>query len=245
MTLILEFNEGESILGPTGPTGPVGLTGPTGSTGAASTVTGPAGPVGMTGPTGPTGLQGAASTVTGPTGPTGAQGPQGVQGVQGVTGATAAISQRNNGTLINTSDTLNWLSSSSVLLTTVSPDTIEIALPRGPTGPTGPTGPQGPVGAASTVTGPTGPSVQTIRTGTTTWDPANLTNGSSASTTVTVTGAAVGDPAIASLTTAVGGDWMLTAHVDSANTVRVVLLNRTGSTINLASGTLVVKVFAQ
>lgn len=76
-----------------------------------------------------------------------------------------------------------------------------------------------------------------------TWDPASLANGASASQSVTVTGAAVGDPAVAGFTGINAAGWRLTACVIAANTVSVFLTNNTGGTLNLASGTLKVVVF--
>lgn len=79
--------------------------------------------------------------------------------------------------------------------------------------------------------------------GAATWNPASLTNGSTASTTVTVTGAALGDPVIGcALTTIDESGWDWKADVTAANTVSVVLTNNTGGTIDLASGTLTVQV---
>lgn len=81
-----------------------------------------------------------------------------------------------------------------------------------------------------------------ILAGTTTWDPGSLANSVSETTTVTVTGARVGDPAMAALTTipagATAGKWMLAANVTSNNTVTVVLWNAGAGTVNLGSGTL-------
>ncbi|WP_217568808.1 hypothetical protein [Mesorhizobium sp. GbtcB19] len=76
-----------------------------------------------------------------------------------------------------------------------------------------------------------------------TWDPASTANGASSSTTITVTGAAVGDMALASLSTVTAGNWHISAIVTSANTVTVSLENVTGATVDLASGTLKVSVF--
>lgn len=80
-------------------------------------------------------------------------------------------------------------------------------------------------------------------TATKTWDPPSLSNGSQTSTTVTVTGAAVGDPAIAGLSSINAAGWFLSANVTSANTVTVTLMNHTGGTVDLGSGTLTVIVF--
>jgi len=76
----------------------------------------------------------------------------------------------------------------------------------------------------------------------TTWDPASVSAGSKVSTTVTVSGAALGDFAIASFSLDIQ-ELTMTANVSAANTVEVVLANLTGSAVNLASGTLSVLVF--
>jgi len=74
-----------------------------------------------------------------------------------------------------------------------------------------------------------------------TWDPADIANGSSEATTFTVTGAAVGDAVLASFSNALGG-LALTAQVSAANTVEVRLLNNSGGSVDLASGTVRVRV---
>lgn len=79
--------------------------------------------------------------------------------------------------------------------------------------------------------------------GETTWDPGSIADGDDLSTTVTVTGAAVGDPCFASLSTLGANDVLISAHVQAADTVRVVLLNRTGGAFDAASGTLRVVCF--
>lgn len=74
------------------------------------------------------------------------------------------------------------------------------------------------------------------------YDPGNLTAGSSTSTTVTATGAAVGDRVITpSFSLSLGG-LMTSGYVSAANTVTVTFFNPTGGAVNLASGTLRVKV---
>lgn len=80
-------------------------------------------------------------------------------------------------------------------------------------------------------------------TETKTWNPPSLSNGSQTSTTVTVTGAAVGDPAIAGLSSISTAGWFLSANVTSTDTVTVTLMNHTGGTVDLAEGTLTVIVF--
>ena len=72
---------------------------------------------------------------------------------------------------------------------------------------------------------------------TATWDPANLAAGAQTSTTVTLTGAALGDIAAASFSLDLQL-MQLTAYVSAANTVTVVLQNGTAGAIDLASGTL-------
>lgn len=73
---------------------------------------------------------------------------------------------------------------------------------------------------------------------TATWDPPNMADGAITSTTIAVTGARVGDPAVAGLTSLGAVDVMITAHVQAADTVRVFLYNRTGGALDIASGTL-------
>lgn len=70
-----------------------------------------------------------------------------------------------------------------------------------------------------------------------TYDPPSLTDGNGATTTVTVTGAAVGDEAQAAFSNALQGI-TVTAWVSATNTVSVRFQNETGGTLDLASGTL-------
>ena len=74
-----------------------------------------------------------------------------------------------------------------------------------------------------------------------TWNPDSVAAGSKVSTTLTVSGASLGDFAIASFSLDVQ-ELTMTANVSAANTVEVVLANLTGSAVNLASGTLSVLV---
>ena len=74
-------------------------------------------------------------------------------------------------------------------------------------------------------------------TGTATYDPPSIAAGASASTTVTVTGALLGQQAAAAFSLSLGGLYM-TASVTAADTVTVTLVNPTAGTIDLASGTL-------
>lgn len=84
--------------------------------------------------------------------------------------------------------------------------------------------------------------MQVYRSGTATYDPPNLVDGDGASTTVTVTGAALGDVALASFSLSTQGI-TVTATVTAANTVTVRFQNETGGAIDLASGTLKAVVF--
>ena len=82
-------------------------------------------------------------------------------------------------------------------------------------------------------------------TNTKTWDIANMANGDDENTTLTVTGAAVGDACfcgVTSLTAALGGAaagvWELICNVSATDTCAVNVSNETGTTLNPASGTL-------
>lgn len=88
---------------------------------------------------------------------------------------------------------------------------------------------------------PTG-SQNVVLTGSTTWDIPSLLATESASTTVTVTSASVGDFAMASHQLSFGG-LTVQAEVTASNTVTVTVVNNTGSTINVGSGTLRAMVF--
>lgn len=69
------------------------------------------------------------------------------------------------------------------------------------------------------------------------YDPASMAAGETTSTTVTVTGAVMGDYVIASHTQNLAG-CILSAYVSAPNTVTVLLLNTTAGTVNIAVGTL-------
>lgn len=70
-----------------------------------------------------------------------------------------------------------------------------------------------------------------------TYDPASLLDGTGATTTVTVTGAVIGDFAVASFSNDLQGI-TLTAYVSATNTVSVRFQNESGGTLDLASGML-------
>lgn len=74
-----------------------------------------------------------------------------------------------------------------------------------------------------------------------TWDPGSIADGNEEAKDVTVTGAALGDFAIASFSLDVA-DLVLDAQVTIANTVTCVLANNTGGAIDLSSGTIYVQV---
>lgn len=79
-------------------------------------------------------------------------------------------------------------------------------------------------------------------TASTTYDPPSLVDGAGTTTTVTVTGAALGDSVSGvSFSLDIQGV-ILTAWVSATNTVSVRFQNETGSTVDLASGTLKVSV---
>lgn len=75
------------------------------------------------------------------------------------------------------------------------------------------------------------------------WNPPSLTNGTQATTTVTVAGATTGMSAQAAFSLDLQG-LILYAYVSAANTVTVVLANFTGGTIDLGSGIVTVWVRA-
>lgn len=73
------------------------------------------------------------------------------------------------------------------------------------------------------------------------YDPPNLVDGAGTTTTITVAGAVLGDIALAGFNKDLQGISM-TAYVSSANTVSIRFQNESGGTLDLASGTLTVKV---
>jgi len=78
--------------------------------------------------------------------------------------------------------------------------------------------------------------------GSATWNPGSIADGDEETTTVTVTGAVVGDYAIASFSVDVA-DLTLDAQVTAADTVTCVLSNNTGGAVDLAEGTVYARVF--
>lgn len=76
----------------------------------------------------------------------------------------------------------------------------------------------------------------------TTMNPNVLANGQLHVQAFTVTGATPGDPIVAGLSSIGGAGWFLSAHCTSSNTVAVTLLNQTGASADLVSGTLKLRV---
>lgn len=85
-------------------------------------------------------------------------------------------------------------------------------------------------------------SISSILESSTTWDAGNLVDGAGESKDVTVTGAALGDFAVACLGVDLQG-MVISAHVKSSNTVTVRLQNESGGALDLASTTVKVLVF--
>lgn len=77
---------------------------------------------------------------------------------------------------------------------------------------------------------------------TATWNPGNLAAGAQTSTTVTLTGAALGDEVTCSFSLDLQG-LRLTGYVSSADIIESVLHNGTAGAVDLASGTLRVSVW--
>lgn len=82
-----------------------------------------------------------------------------------------------------------------------------------------------------------------VLTNTATYNPPSINANARASTTLTVTGAAIGDIVVCKHTTVITQDWDEDYRVSATDTVLYVLTNRTGSPIDLGSGTLRCMVF--
>jgi hypothetical protein len=78
--------------------------------------------------------------------------------------------------------------------------------------------------------------------GSDTWDAGSIADGGFEAKEVTVTGAELGDHALAALSIDVS-DLVLDAQVTATNTVTCVLANNTGGAVDLASATVYVRVF--
>lgn len=81
-----------------------------------------------------------------------------------------------------------------------------------------------------------------ILTGSKTYDAASVAGAASTTTTVTVTGAALGDFVVGIALGLSAGGLTVTGYVSAADTVTVVLANNTASPVDLASTTLAVRV---
>lgn len=77
-----------------------------------------------------------------------------------------------------------------------------------------------------------------VLTGSKTHNFASIADGARESTTVTVTGAALGDFVVAVSVSVDAAGGVLSGYVSAANTVTVDLLNETGAALDLASATL-------
>jgi hypothetical protein len=98
------------------------------------------------------------------------------------------------------------------------------------------------LGATATDRGTSNPSTSKVLINSKTWDPPNVAAAGSTTTTVTVTGVALGDPVTRlSFSLDLQGQ-TLTGYVSAADTVTVVLFNSTAGALNLGSGTLYVAV---
>lgn len=75
------------------------------------------------------------------------------------------------------------------------------------------------------------------------WTPGTVAAGSYQSTSVTVDGASLGAPCLASLTVGLAVGLYITAQVSAANTVAVAVHNATGSDVVVNASTLSVLVF--
>jgi len=75
------------------------------------------------------------------------------------------------------------------------------------------------------------------------WNPGRIADGAVASTTVAVAGTIPGDVCLASHTGVRANNFLLTCHIESVGSVRVVLLNKTGGESRTLEGTLRVDVW--
>jgi hypothetical protein len=88
-----------------------------------------------------------------------------------------------------------------------------------------------PLAVFTTMWTPTVPLV-----GSATWDPGNIANGAQTTTTITVTGAALGDIVLGSNSISTGG-MSFTYYVSASDTVTVMAQNNSGSAVDLSSAT--------
>jgi hypothetical protein len=79
-------------------------------------------------------------------------------------------------------------------------------------------------------------------TGSVIWNPPNLANSAQQSTTMTVTGAAVGDAVVLGFSQSLGGT-QLRGEVTAADTVTIYHTNLSGGAVDVAQGTVYAKVW--
>ena len=75
------------------------------------------------------------------------------------------------------------------------------------------------------------------------WNPPAISAGAKETYNVTVTGATVGDYAIASFSIDITNDLSITAHVSAADTATVQVENHSGGTVDLGTVTVYARVF--
>lgn len=75
------------------------------------------------------------------------------------------------------------------------------------------------------------------------WNPLNLLDGESASQTITVKGATVGDIVACGYDSIIVAGWQISGQVTAANTVTITITNHTGGAINLPNGTVRVHIW--
>jgi len=88
-------------------------------------------------------------------------------------------------------------------------------------------------------------SITAIYKGTVTWNPSSVADGAVTSTTLTVTGASIGDQVSVGFEQAVPAGAFMVGSVTATNTVTVTLFNKTGAPLDLGSGTLRATVIKQ
>jgi len=100
-----------------------------------------------------------------------------------------------------------------------------------------------PKGTGGIVIGSGGFGIKKVLGASTTVDPTPISDGDDYAMSVNVPGAVPGDLCLASLALLVTNDVLVSAHVHTADYVRVLLLNRTGGALDLGSGAINVLVF--
>lgn len=163
----------------------------------------------------PDGTSQVTAQLVGPTGLQGSQGPPGVSPFS-LVGNDAVYTQGNVGIGDVTP---------AALLTVGTSDALQVDS-------------SGNLSTSGTVTIGSGTVIAKHLSTTATWDPTSLANASSTLTAVTLTGVAAGDVCGAALDTITNAKWLMSAFVASTNTVIVTIMNITGGTVDLASGTL-------